>query len=285
MRRKILLPTDFSENAWHAIKYALELYKHDYCNFYILNVFSVSDNIIDSLLNFGPGSELYETAKLESENGLAKVLDMLALTYYDNQKHHFETISSFNNVVESIKNSVEEKDIKMIIMGTKGKTGTRTTMYGSTAINVMEKVCNCPVIVVPEKYSIKLPKEIVFPTNFKTPIEKQELNHLIDVARNCKASVEILHVSEKDELDNKQLSNKKLLHESFNGVNNAFNTLSYMDIPTAINCFVESRGSDMVTFINRKHIFFGSILTHPLVKELGYNSKVPILVLHDLRKN
>ena len=281
MRHRILIPTDFSKNAWHAIKYALELYKHNYCNFYILNVFSASNNILDSLLNLGPGSELYETAKLESENGLAKVLDMLAFVNHDNKKHRFETISSFNNIVEAIKNIVEEKDIKMIIMGTKGKTDARI-MYGSTAINVMEKVRNCPIIVVPEKSTIKLPKEIVFPTNYKKPIEKQELNHLLGIARNCSASVEILYISEKGELDNKQLTNKKILHESFNGVNNAFHKLSNMDIPTAINCFVESRGSDMVAFINRKHIFFGSILTHPLVKELGYNSKVPILVMHDL---
>ncbi|MEW4922640.1 universal stress protein [Algibacter sp. 2305UL17-15] len=281
MRHRILIPTDFSKNAWHAIKYALELYKHEYCNFYILNVFSASNNIIDSLLNLGPGSELYETAKLESENGLAKVLNMIAFTNYDNQKHHFETISSFNNVVEAIKNSVDEKNINLIIMGTKGKTGSRKIMYGSTAINVMEKVRNCPVIVVPEKAAIKLPKEIVFPTNYKTTLKQEDLRHLIYIAKNCKASIEILHISEKEGLDTKQLSNKKLLHVSFNGVNNAFHKLSTMDIATAINCFAESRGSDMVAFINKKHIFFGSILTHPLVKKLGYNSKIPILVMHD----
>ncbi|MDC1379711.1 universal stress protein, partial [Algibacter sp.] len=40
MKRKILLPTDFSKNAWHAITYALELYKKEPVDFYILNVFS-----------------------------------------------------------------------------------------------------------------------------------------------------------------------------------------------------------------------------------------------------
>ena len=39
----------------------------------------------------------------------------------------------------------------------------------------------------------------------------------------------------------------------------------------------------MVAFINKKHTFFGSILRQPLVKEMGFNSKVPILVMHDLR--
>ncbi|MEJ2113114.1 MAG: universal stress protein [Flavobacteriaceae bacterium] len=46
MRRKILLPTDFSKNAWHAINYALELYKDENCDFYILNAFSATSNWI-----------------------------------------------------------------------------------------------------------------------------------------------------------------------------------------------------------------------------------------------
>ena len=77
MRHKILLPTDFSKNSIRAINYARELYKNDHCDFFILNVFSATGNILESLLNLEPGSELYETAKLHSENGLAKVFDMI----------------------------------------------------------------------------------------------------------------------------------------------------------------------------------------------------------------
>ncbi|ULC57905.1 universal stress protein [Flaviramulus sp. BrNp1-15] len=283
MRRKILLPTDFSKNAWHAISYALELYKKDQCDFYVLNVFSATSNIIDSLINMEPGSELYETAKLDSENGLAKILDMLAFKDNDNPKHHFETISTFNNVVEAIKNIVEEKDIEMIIMGTKGETASRSKAFGGVAIDVMEKVRNCPVIVVPELAKHHLPKEIVFPTGYKTNLKRRELNYLIDLAKKCDASIKVLHVSVEDKLSDKQLNNKKLLEEYFEGIDYSFHTLSHMDIPTAINCFVESRDSDMVAFINKKHAFFGSILTHPLVKNIGRNSKVPLLVMHDLR--
>jgi nucleotide-binding universal stress UspA family protein len=283
MKRKILLPTDFSKNAWRAITYALELYKKDNCDFYILNVFTATGNVIDSLINMEPGSELHESAKLDSQNGLAKVLDMLAFKEHDNPKHHFNVISTFNNVVEAIKNVVEEKDIEMIIMGTKGKTASRTKIFGGVAIDVMEKVRNCPVIVVPEQAKHNLPKEIVFPTSYKTHFKRRELNYLIDLAKKCDAAVRILHISVQDHLNDKQLNNKKLLEEYFEGIPYSFHTLSHMDIPTAINCFVESRDSDMVAFINKKHAFFGSMLSHPLVKEIGYDSKVPILVMHDLR--
>lgn len=283
MKRKILLPTDFSKNAWYAITYALELYKKDSCDFYILNVFTATSNVIDSLINMEPGSKLYELAKLDSQNGLAKVLDMLAFKEHDNPKHHFSVISTFNNVVEAIKNVVEEKDIEIIIMGTKGKTASRTRIFGGVAIEVMEKVRNCPVLVVPEKAKHNLPKEIVFPTSYKTHFKRRELNYLIDLAKRSNAAIRVLHITAEDKLNNKQLNNKKLLEEYFENIPYSFHTLSHMDIPTAINCFVESRDSDMVAFINKKHAFFGSILSHPLVKEIGYDSKVPILVMHDLR--
>ena len=280
---RIVLPTDFSKNAWHAINYALELYKKDECTFYILNVFSATSNIVESLINMEPGSELYETSKSDSESGLARVLDMLAFKDYHNPKHHFETISTFNNVVEAIKNIVEEKDIEMIVMGTKGETDSRTNAFGGIAIDVMEKVRNCPVIVVPELAKHNLPKEIVFPTSFKTHLKRRELNYLIELAKNCKASIKVLHISTEEKLNKEQLSNKKLLEEYFEDVNYSFHSLSSVELSIGINCFIESRESDMVAFINKKHAFFGSILMHPLAKELGYSSKVPILVMHDLR--
>ncbi|MCK5402182.1 MAG: universal stress protein [Flavobacteriaceae bacterium] len=283
MKRKILLPTDFSKNAWHAISYALELYKNDDCTFYILNAFTSKGYLIESLMVPEPGESKYEAAKLKSEKGLAKILDMLIFSDDGNPKHNFTTISIFNSPVEAIKNVVEEKDIEIVIMGTMGETNSKSVMYGSNAINVMEKVRHCPILVVPIKAELTLPKEIVFPTNYKTHFKRRELNYLTDIAKNCNASIRILHISEEDELDKNQINNKKLLEEYFEGIDYSFHLLSYITIPTAINCFVESRESDMVAFINRKHAFFGSILTQPLVKDIGYHSKIPVLVMHDLR--
>jgi nucleotide-binding universal stress UspA family protein len=283
MKRKILLPTDFSKNAWHAIVYAIELYKNTTCDFYILNVFSGTSSIMDTLINMEPGSQLFETAKLESENGLAKVLDMITMRDEVNPKHTFKVVSKFNHPLEAIKNLVEEKDIEMIVMGTKGETNTKAGVFGSVAIGVMEKVRNCPVIVVPELAKRNIPKEIVFPTSLKTHFKRRELYYLIELVKNCDASLKILHIGNEDSLDENQKQNKRLLEEYMGDIDYAFHFLSPRDILTSINCFVESRDSDMVAFINKKHKFFGSLLSHPLVKELGYSSKVPMLVLHDLR--
>ena len=128
-----------------------------------------------------------------------------------------------------------------------------------------------------------MPKEIVFPTSFKTHYKRRELKYLTDIAKKCNATIAILHVSEEDKLNKNQEENKQLLEEILKVLIINFIHLSHASVETAVNFFVQSRDSDMVAFINKKHTFFGSILTNPLVKEISFRSKVPILVMHDLR--
>ena len=51
MRRKILLPTDFSDNAWNAAVYALKLFKDEVCTFYFLNSTSIKVSTLSNLSN------------------------------------------------------------------------------------------------------------------------------------------------------------------------------------------------------------------------------------------
>jgi len=52
MKRKILLPTDFSKNAWNAMTYAIELYKDEVCEFYILNTFNATGYALANNVDF-----------------------------------------------------------------------------------------------------------------------------------------------------------------------------------------------------------------------------------------
>jgi hypothetical protein len=137
--------------------------------------------------------------------------------------------------------------------------------------------------VVPQKAKTTLPKEIVFPTSYRTHYKKRELNYLTEISKKCEASIVILHVSEENELNKNQKENKLLLEEILESTNYKFHDLPHHSIIGAVNIFVESRDSDMVAFINKKHTFFGSILTNAMVKDISFHLKVPILVMHDLR--
>jgi nucleotide-binding universal stress UspA family protein len=280
MKRKILLPTDFSENAWNAILYATQIFKDIECDFYILNVYSVIGFASDNMLVPEIGEIAYMKVKEASEKGLNRTLFKLSFKE-ENPNHEFFILSRINSLVQSIKEIVDEYDIDMIFMGTKGATNSGDFFFGSNTVKVMEKVRNCPVMAIPTNQSIKKPREIVFPTGYRTHYKRRELQYLVDILVLNQASLRILHIKEAEVLDPEQEKNKRLLEEYFSDIKHSFHFIKADSILNGLNDFVNLRDSDMIAFINKEHGFFKNLFTKPLVKELGYHSNIPVLALHD----
>ncbi len=265
------------------MSYAIELFKNEACEFYVLNVFNTTGRALERIALSRPNEKPFDLAQENSEKELAKISQRLSFRD-DFNGHEFVFLSKYGDLIDSIKDIVEKKDIELVVMGTKGSTDATATVFGSNAISAMEKVRNCPVLVVPPDMIYSDPKEIVFPTSFKTHYKRRELQYLIEVARLTNAPIRILHVVEgEEELDETQLNYKQMLEEYFDGLDYSFHTIKDVKVQTALDCFVQSRDSGMITFINKKHTFFDNLFSRPLVKELGYHTRVPVLALHDFR--
>jgi nucleotide-binding universal stress UspA family protein len=282
MKMKILIPTDFSKNAWNAIIYAADLFKDKECVFYLLNAHGSTAYSTSEMMVSEPGTLSYDTAKAKSEEGLAKVMSMLDFRE-KNHKHSYSTVSQFNDPLSAIHSVVEKRDIELVVMGTKGASDYENRLFGSNTVRVMEELRTCPILGIPLDARVVHLKEIVFPTSFKTHYKRRELTHLVELAQIQAATICVLHVSENQELDKEQKEDKELLEECLEGSSFTFHELGGSNVANGVQRFVESRNSDMVAFINRKHSFFNNIFSKPMVKELGMFSKVPLLVMHDLR--
>lgn len=282
MKKKILLPTDFSKNAWNALRYAIELYKNETVNFYLLNAFTVQNYSVENMMIPEPGEEWYDNAKGRSLKEMQKLLKRIEILDIPSS-HTFFSDSVFSTPLEAVKKFVEDKDIDLVIAGHKGETDAADIVLGSNSIDFMEKVRNCPVFMIPSAVSFNEPNEIVFPTSFKTHYKRRELFHLFEIARITNAPIRILHVSQDKNLTKEQSNKKVLLEECFEGLTYTFHFLESVDVQTGLSLFTQSRNSGMIAFINKKHTFFGAIFSKPMVKDLGQNSKVPVLALHDLR--
>ncbi|MFK7812969.1 MAG: universal stress protein [Maribacter sp.] len=280
MDKRILLPTDYSKNALNAIRYALDLYKDVRCDFYFLNAFHASGYSLDSLMIAEAGERQYEAAKIESQRGMERLMEVLRL-HPENDKHKFHTVCTFNSLLIAVEEVLKAKDIDIIVMGTKGITDSSNTILGTNTVGIMEKVTQCPVVAVPANFSFSPPKEIVFPTDYKTPFRRKELNYMLEIAKMHDSSIHVLHIEKEVELNKGQENNKALLEDMMEGIDYNFHTLTKVGVSQGIETFIESRGSDMIAFLNRKHRFFSNILSNPLIKEIGYDSKIPILVLKD----
>ena len=282
MRKRILLPTDFSKNAWHALTYVLELYKNEECDFYLMNAFSTKPYSLDSIIVPEPGDEYYDIAVMQAKKGLEKILKLVEL-YQTNPIHKFFTLTFFGRPLDAIKETIESKDIDLVVMGNKGETDADRIIYGSNAIQVMGESRNCPVLMIPKGVTYSEPEEIVFPTSYKTHFKRRELRYLYEISKITNAKVRILHINKEDGLSEKQIENKDMLADCFDGLDYSFHLLDNADVINGLHNFVQSRGSDMVAIISKKHSFFKKIFTRSILEDLGYNSQVPVLVMHDLR--
>ena len=61
--KHILLPTDFSANSVHAIRYTMQLYENSSCSFSILNVQKESKLIVDVLMATSEKTNNYQSEK------------------------------------------------------------------------------------------------------------------------------------------------------------------------------------------------------------------------------
>lgn len=46
--KTILIPTDFSDNSWNAVEYAVRLFKDIPCNFYVLHIGRIDQSGVES---------------------------------------------------------------------------------------------------------------------------------------------------------------------------------------------------------------------------------------------
>ena len=72
--RKILVPTDFSENAMNALKFATELFKYDISEFYIMHAYQDDIYTEKAFMNREIIEEIREIISKKSQKQLDNIL-------------------------------------------------------------------------------------------------------------------------------------------------------------------------------------------------------------------
>ncbi len=276
--KNILLPTDFSQNSFNAIVYAMEMLKDEKVNFILLHSYKVFEYYENSIFSAEPGAKSKEKVRKEVESELTEFTHEISKRA---GKQH-QIISTAHNLllIDAIKKELGIRKVHLIAIGTQGHTGAQEVIYGSNTLNIMEEIEKCPILAVPAHASFNSPKEIVLANSFKVELTPIDLDFLISLAIKFNSAIRILHISEEGGLNKSQHFNRKQLQERLAAVKHSFHYLEYLSVPLGIYSFSESRGSDMIAFVNKKHTLIENMLLNPLYKNLAHFSKVPVLVLH-----
>ena len=168
--RTVLIPTDFSENALRALAYAQEIFKCTRTVFYLLHAYS--DYLYGDSEKSTPQDRKRKGQELHKKTGKRlEVLVRQAEGLPPNPKHRFETIASSDSLVDAVNDFVNQHNVDIVVMGTKGGTSDNKTIFGSYTIQIFKYVV-CPVLAIPEKVQFKPPKRILFPTIIWSPIKE-----------------------------------------------------------------------------------------------------------------
>lgn len=275
--KKILLPTDFSDNAFNAIQYAVQLFENEDCTFYLLNTYTPVLYDTEYILYSPSQLSLDEIYKNNSLKGLKKVEKKINQKF-PNPKHTIEKISSFNLLNEEIVEQVKEKEIDLVIMGTQGATGAEEILFGTHTVHAIKKT-KIPLLAIPSDFEFVPPKNILFPTDYDINYTAKHLQLLKELADTYKSEIHILHVIFGRPLDEKQENSKKILGEYLKDTRHKFYSIEKNTVTEGIYDFQEENSIDLLAMISNKHSFFENLLFRPLINDIGFHVKIPFLVI------
>ena len=272
--KSILLPTDFSDNAWSAAVYALKLYEKSECTFYFINSckteVSVMSNMSNKLLNVMKESAMKELLELKRMARIANA----------NEKHNFEIILSSENIVDAINRTIRTHAIDMVVMGTKGASMAEGIFFGSNTVKVLKKVKSSAVLVVPDEFNYVVPTQIAFPTDYNRLYDGKELDPLKKLASVHNSKIRILHIEVQKKLSDIQEHNIKMLDENLVNFEHSFHWMpDYDKKASVIQDFIDELNINILVMVNHRHSFIEKIILEPVIKTIGFHSKVPFLVI------
>ena len=280
--KRILLPTDFSKNAWNAISYAAQLFKNETCTFYLLHTYTPiiyhTEFVMLNPNDIEISNIVRETAEKDMEETRKKLLEN-----YPNPKHSVETMVSFNTLINEIKDQIKALKIDFIVMGTKGATGASEILFGTNTVHVLNHI-KCPLIAVSEKYKAQSPDNVLFPSDYYISFEPKHVQPIIDVVKPNSSKLNVLHVSHGYELSYKNLQNKNKLESLLNDVNFKFHDVSDDSLENAINTFIKNEKIDLLVLINNKKSFFENLFFRPFVNKMGLHLEIPLMVIPSYAK-
>jgi nucleotide-binding universal stress UspA family protein len=281
--KNILLPTDFSDNAWNAIFTGLKMFQTVDCNFILLNTYEPKlANLMGNKSKERLGV-IYDSLSENSKLQLDKTMQYLHENH-SRSNHKFESVSISNDIEHTINQMVVDRDIDLIVMGTKGATGAKEVFMGSNTVKVIKKVRKCPIIAVPHNYDFKALKSVVFPTDFTHPYSKSELKPLIDVVGLWNAEIAILQIAQEYELHDEQKRNLKQLSNRLQDVKHSFHKVDmWNNVAEATNKFTGENDMDLIALIHYPHTFMEKLTREPVIRKIGFHAKVPLMVLPDIR--
>lgn len=281
--KNLLILTDFSPQAWQALNYARFIFKDQPTHFHLLHLYT--PNMVQSRFmatSVATGS-VEDTALGYAKKELQRLAAHLAKE--NTLKHHrFTTEHSFNLLVCAVKEAVSETFYDMVVMGSKGHSGLEAAFMGSQTHKLIKGSIGVPILAVPEQVNFEPPKAMAFATDFSRFFAASELTPLVSLAKDFKASIQIVHVKEGDHPPTEaQEFNMFMLYKYLEDLPFESHRIGGVHkIAQSLGSFSETHGIHLLAFLNYHHSFLEDLSKEAIAKKLLHLSTSPLFVLPEM---
>lgn len=269
--KTILVPTDFSSNAYAAIRYAASLANLMGCRLHLLHTYVVLYAGYDGENRTKKMLEQQETEVNEQMKPLLKKLQ----AEFPNIEVSGDCCGGF--VVDKIISTITEGSYSMVVMGTKGVTNIAEQLLGSTTSEVISR-SPIPVLAVPENVEDFKPDRLAFFSAF----DESEINALLRTRHLLGAdnNTTILHLYKSDEDDTLTQATRweNRIRAEFENGKFSFLTLRVGAVDAAtVTEIARDKKFDLLVFTKPQKTFFSKIFVKSLTRAVVGNLNIPSL--------
>ncbi|OAD90250.1 hypothetical protein A7A78_06805 [Aequorivita soesokkakensis] len=277
--KKILVPTDFSKNAYAALFYVTKLFSDEALQITILHSFGEEVGKLTSRVDIGRSENIIEKLYRQSDEDGKQLVHQITL---DSPKvaHSFEVISTPATLSKTINKLVSTEGIDLVVMGSKGRTGAEEVLVGSTTVKITKTLEGCPLLIVPREVDFVIPTNIAFATDFNDFFQLSKLRPIVRLVRQYNSNLHIVHVGTEEGLDFKQKQNLEQYKNDLTEYDTDFHFIPKKDsVSKSLHNFIDTKGIDLLALVYHKNAFLKQLFREPVVSRVGKHTHVPTLVI------
>jgi|GEM_PF-3663792 len=262
--KKILVPTDFSENSIPALDAAVLLANRFLAEITVFHAF-----------RRGRSERMDEYLESNAEAEMEELL----YQYRPHLKEGASLIGStvISHPVEAISDHVRQERYDLIVMSTQGEGGIKSFLMGNTTLEVLRRT-QTPLLAVPRGVAVQELQHFMLAIDEKGVLESKTLGLFRKLADSFGASVTIYHQRENKRYQAPNL----ILDAALEGIDHSFHQeVSNAEVWEGILQYTEQQNVDLLCLIRRERGFFQQLFHHSVTREELSACSVPMLLLHE----
>lgn len=277
--KRILVPTDFSQNAYAALLYVSRLYAKESVLVSVLHSYEDEVSKLTSRIDVGRSDSVLDGLHADSEKDGAELIERIKQDVKSNG-HEYEMISTPHSLSKAINGLIKDEGVDIVAVGSKGRTGAEDVLMGSNTIKITETIEGCPLLIVPYEVNFVIPVQIAFSTDYNEFYQLSRFKPITRLVRHYRSEINIVHVGSDSDLTEAQQENLEKFRIDLSEYDVDFHFVSKKgSISNTLHDFIDSRNIDFFSLIFHKHAFLKKLFREPVVSRVGKHKSVPTLVI------